>query len=174
MTAVLSAGSAASPARLAAATMVLGFLAMAGGGVLWSTATTADVGTARHLWERGLLMAAIALTATGIVALAVHLEDTAAYRLTLAGALVYSCASILGLAHEAAILSPGLRGASWVIPGYVVLAFLGQATFGLGLAGARPASPTRSAGSFSPGTSPGWPSCRWPRRATCTSRSFTI
>lgn len=126
-------GWATGLARLSGAALVLGFLAMVGGGILWSTASAAAVGTSRHVWERGLLMAAIVLTIAGLVLLATHLRGTTASGVVLAGATVYSAAGVLGLAHEAATLSPGLPVASWVLPVYVVAAFLGQAVVGLAL-----------------------------------------
>lgn len=126
-------------ARVAGIALLLAFLTMSAGGILWSTAAGStgggsSRGTARHVWERGLLMAAIVLTAVGLLLLARHLRGTGGVSVVLVGAAVYAAAGVLGLVHEAGNVSSGFEAASWVLPVYVVGAFIGQATVGLGLA----------------------------------------
>lgn len=127
--------SASGLARPAAAAMLLGVVTVIGGAILWSTANGGSIpGTVHHAWERGLIMAAIVLTAVGMLLLARHLRGTAGAAVVLAGATAYAAAGVLGLVQEAGTVSLAVEVAPWVLPVYVVGAFLGQATVGLGLA----------------------------------------
>ncbi|MDX1510497.1 MAG: hypothetical protein R3249_04070 [Nitriliruptorales bacterium] len=123
-------------ARAAAIGLLLAFVAMIAGATIWATAGGQDgstPGTARHAWERGLLMAAIVLTVLGLLLLAWSLRGSPGFGLVLAGATVSAIAGALGLVEEASTVSPSFAAAGWVLTTYVFLAFAGQGIVGFGL-----------------------------------------
>lgn len=122
-----------SHGRLAGVLMLVGFVAMSAGGILWSTGRGNDyTGTARHAWERGLIINAVVLTAIGLLLLAEYLRDTRGHPLALTGAVTYLLGGVLAVASEASNIA-GLPGSYAQTVIYVVLAFLGQAVIGVSL-----------------------------------------
>jgi hypothetical protein len=92
---------------------------------------------AYYVWERGLILTAIVLTAIGFMMLEGHLQASDGRVLARAGAFAYLFAGVLGVAAEAISLSlayqsdhPAELKVYAVIVTYVVLAFLAQATIG--------------------------------------------
>ncbi len=84
---------------------------------------------AYFVWERSFLMAAVALTAIGLVLLEGHLQNTDGGILARTGATVYLFGGILVVAAEALNLNPGQNTYALIVI-YVVLALLAQATMG--------------------------------------------
>lgn len=122
-----------SHGRVAGVLMLAGFVAISAGGILWRTGRGVDyTGTARHAWERGLIITAIILTAVGLLLLAEYLRDTRGHSLALTGAFGYLLGGVLAVANEAGNIS-GLAGSYPQTVVYVVLAFLGQAAVGVSL-----------------------------------------
>jgi len=84
---------------------------------------------AHLVWERSFLMAAVVLTAIGLVLLEGHLQNTDGRVLARAGATAYLFGGILVVAAEALNLNPGQNTYALIVI-YVVLALLAQATMG--------------------------------------------
>ena len=84
---------------------------------------------AYFVWERSFLMAAVVLTAIGLVLLEGHLQNTDGRVLARTGATAYLFAGILLVASEALNLKPG-QNTYALMAIYVVLAFLAQAAIG--------------------------------------------
>jgi hypothetical protein len=83
-----------------------------------------------HLvWERSFLMAAVFLTAIGLVLLDGHLQNTDGRVLARAGATAYLFGGILVVVGEALNLNAGQNTYTLIVI-YVVLALLAQATMG--------------------------------------------
>lgn len=81
------------------------------------------------MWERGSILAAVVLTALGLVLLDAHLQDTSGRVMARLGASAYFFGAVLLAAAEAMQLP--VRQASYpLIVVYVVLALLGQAAIG--------------------------------------------
>jgi hypothetical protein len=114
--------------------LVLGFVANLAGVVMFTIRGGASGGAppnpAYYLWERGLFMAAIVLTAIGFALLEGHLHNTAGRVLARTGTTGYVFAGILGVAAEALDLSGTGQNLYLLIVVYVVLAFLAQAAIG--------------------------------------------
>ena len=114
--------------------LVVGFAANLAGVVMFSIRGGASGGAAPspayYLWERGLFMAAIVLTAIGFVLLEGHLDTTAGRVLARTGATAYLFAGMVGVTAEALDLSGTGQNLYPLIVVYVVLAFLAQAAIG--------------------------------------------
>jgi hypothetical protein len=114
--------------------LVVSFVANLAGVVMFSIRGGASGGAAPspayYLWERGLFMAAIVLTAIGFVLLEGYLHNSAGRVLARTGATMYVFAGMLGVAAEALDLSGSGQNLYPLIVVYVVLAFLAQATIG--------------------------------------------
>ena len=85
---------------------------------------------AHYVWERGLIMAAVVLTAIGFVLLAVSLQGTDAFVLANIGATAYLIGGVLVVAAEALNLTLGYEKVYGLIVIYVIMAFLAQAAIG--------------------------------------------
>jgi len=141
-----------SLSRLSGSFLVLGFLLMVAGALLYLTrgeAATDMMGSTRFVLERGFLMAAVIVTAVGLLLLEEYLRDSGGHPLVRIGAILYLFGGILIVAAEAIWLSQGGHTYSLAVV-YVSLAFLGQAAIGAGL--------TRSS---SLPTSIGWVTLTW-------------
>ena len=123
--------------RAAGFFLVLAFVASLAGVVMFTSRGGPSGGTPPShtffLWERSLFMAAVILTAIGLVLLEGRLQNTDGRVLARTGATMYLIAGILLVTAEALRMSLGegfekRAYALFVI--YVVLAFLAQATVG--------------------------------------------
>lgn len=85
--------------------------------------------TALFVWERGAILAAVILTAIGLVSLEGILGDTNGRVLARLGASAYFFGAVLVVAAEAMRLPEGQASYPLIVI-YVVLAFLGQAAIG--------------------------------------------
>lgn len=92
---------------------------------------------AYYVWERGLVLTAIVLTAIGFMVLEGHLQASDGRILARAGAFAYLFAGVLGVAAEALTLSQGYQSdhpaelnVYGLLVTYVVMAFLAQAALG--------------------------------------------
>ena len=85
---------------------------------------------AHFVWERSFIMAAVVLTAIGLVLLEGHLQNTDGRILARTGATAYLFAGVFVVAAEALSLSQGYEKLYALIVIYVVLAFLAQAVLG--------------------------------------------
>jgi hypothetical protein len=88
--------------------------------------------TALFVWERGAILAAVVLTAIGLMSLEGTLQETSGGVLARLGASTYFFGAILLVATEAMRLSEGQVSYPLIVI-YVVLAFLGQAAIGAAL-----------------------------------------
>jgi hypothetical protein len=120
--------------RAAGLFLVLGFVTNLAGVVMFSIRGGVSGGAPPspeyYLWERGLLVVAIVLTAIGFVLLEGQLDNTAGRVLARTGMTAYLFAGILGVAAEALDLSGTGQNLYPLIVVYVVLAFLAQAAIG--------------------------------------------
>jgi len=114
--------------------LVLGFVTNFAGVVMFNIRGGASGGAPPsheyYLWERGLFMGAVVLTAIGFVLLEGHLDTTAGRVLARTGAVAYLFAGILGVTAEAFDLSGTGQNLYPLFVVHVVLAFLGQAAIG--------------------------------------------
>ncbi len=85
---------------------------------------------AYFVWERGFVLAAVAITAIGFVLLAGALQNTAGRVLAMIGATAYLFGGILLVVAEALQLTLEYGKLYDLIVIYVVMAFLAQAVFG--------------------------------------------
>ena len=119
--------------RAAGSFLVLGFVALLPGIVMFlirgGIRGGAPPSPAFFVWERSLIMAAVVLTAIGLVLLEGHLQNTDGRVLARAGATAYLFAGILLVAAEALNLKQGQNTYALIVI-YVVLAFLAQAAIG--------------------------------------------
>lgn len=123
----------------AGSTLVLGFVAFAVGAALfWIRGGIRGGAPPTHayfVWERGLIMAGVVLTAVGFALLDGILQDTEGRSLTRAGASAYFFGAVLVVAAEASGLAQTFEkdwfGRNYpLVVTYVVLAFLSQAAIG--------------------------------------------
>lgn len=141
------------PPRWSGGFLVVGFLLMLAGALLY--VTRPDIGaaerisTTRFVLERGLLMAAVIVTAIGLLLLEEYLRDTGGHPLVRIGAIAYFFGGVLIVASEAILLSLGENIYSLDVV-YVALALLGQAAIGAGLTQSTPLP-----------TSIGWVTLAW-------------
>jgi hypothetical protein len=114
--------------------LVLGFVTNFAGVVMFNIRGGASGGAPPsheyYLWERGLFMGAVVLTAIGFVLLEGHLDTTAGRVLARTGAVAYLFAGIVGVTAEALDLSRTGQHLYPLVVVHVVLAFLGQAAIG--------------------------------------------
>jgi hypothetical protein len=119
--------------RAAGSFLVLGFAANLAGVLMFlirgGTSGGVPPSHAHLVWERSFLMAAVVLTAIGLVLLDGHLQNTDGRVLARAGATAYLFGGILVVAAEALNLNPGQNTYALIVI-YVVLALLAQATMG--------------------------------------------
>lgn len=122
-----------------AVALILGFAAVSGGALMYWLRGGMRGGappSKRHLvWERSFIMAAVILTAVGLVLLAELLAAADGAAVARAGAVVYLFGGVLVVAAEASSLGRGLHdnwpAESWSFAVvYVVLALLAQAAIG--------------------------------------------
>jgi len=120
--------------RAAGLFLVLGFVTNLAGVVMFNIRDGVNGGAPPssdyYLWERGLFMGAVVLTAIGFVLLEGHLDTTAGRVLARTGAVAYLFAGILGVTAEALDLSGTGQNLYPLFVVHVVLAFLGQAAIG--------------------------------------------
>lgn len=119
--------------RTAGALMVFAVIPLAIGVFLFLSRNGVQGGAPRSpalfVWERGSILAAVVLTAIGLLLLEGTLHETNGRVLARLGASAYFFGAVLLVAAEAMQLPEG--GASYpLIVIYVVLAFLGQAAIG--------------------------------------------
>ena len=117
--------------RTAGALLVAAILPLALGLYLFSSRNGVQGGMPRSLtllmWERGSVVAAVVLTALGLVLLDALLQDTSGRILARLGASTYFFGAVLLVAAEAMRLG---QASYRLIVVYVVLALLGQAAIG--------------------------------------------
>lgn len=118
--------------RLSGGAMVLGFVVLVPGALLYLTRPEADVSLARVVTERAFIMAAVILTAIGLVLLKEHLTAGPAHAWVLVGAHVYLFGAILIVTAEALGLS-GMDASRALVVMYVVLALVGQVAVGIAI-----------------------------------------
>ena len=122
--------------RAAGSFLVLGFAANLAGVLMFfirgGTSGGVTPSHAHLVWERSFLMAAVVLTAIGLVLLEGHLQNTDGRVLARAGATAYLFGGILVVAAEALNLNPGQNTYALIVI-YVVLALLAQAAIGSAL-----------------------------------------
>jgi hypothetical protein len=126
------------PATTAVA-LILGFAAIASGALMYWLRGGIRGGappSRRYLvWERSFIMAAVVLTAVGLVLLADLLAVSDGAAMARAGAVAYLFGGVLVVAAEASSLAQGLHqdwpAQSWSLAlVYVVLALMAQAAIG--------------------------------------------
>lgn len=109
---------------------------MVSGAVLFSARRGMDISklitTPRFIWERSLIMAAVVLTAIGLLLFEDYLRDKQGHLMARVGAFVYSFGATLVLTAEGIRLTDGQTVYPLVVL-YVVLAFLGQGAVGVAL-----------------------------------------
>ena len=119
--------------RAAGSFLVLGFVVLLVGVLMFLSRGGLRGGAppsrAYFVCERSFLMAAVVLTAIGLVLLEGHLQNTDGRVLARTGATVYLFGGILVVAAEALSLNPGQNTYALIVI-YVVLALLAQATMG--------------------------------------------
>ncbi len=120
--------------RAAGFVLVLGFVALLPGVLMFLSRGGLQGGAppspAYFVWERSFIMAAVVLTAIGLVLLEGHLQNTDGRALATIGATAYLFGGVLLVAAEALSLTLGYEKVSGVIVIYVVLAFMAQAAIG--------------------------------------------
>lgn len=123
-----------APARISGAILVLGFLAFLPAGLMFAfrggMAGRPLPSQAYFVVERSLVMAAVVLTAVGLVLLEEALRESAGHVLARTGATTYLFGAILVVAAEALSLNGGFEKYFPLIAIYVVLAFLSQIATG--------------------------------------------
>jgi len=88
---------------------------------------------AYFVWERSLIMAAVVLTAIGLVLLEGSLENTDGSVLARMGATAYLFGGVLWVIGEASSLTPGSDSSGSLFAASFVLAFLAQSAIGASL-----------------------------------------
>lgn len=116
--------------RLSGGSMILGFVTMVPGALLYLSRPETGLSFVRRAIERGLLMAAVVITAIGLLLFAEYLRGRSAHAWALIGAYLYLFGAVLIVGVEATWLSGGDSTYAVVVT-YVMLAFLGQAAVGL-------------------------------------------
>ena len=122
--------------------LVLAFVAiLAGSAMYWARGGLrggAPPNHRYHVWERSFIMAAVVLTAVGLVLLADLLQPTAGGPLARAGAVGYLLAAVLVVTAEATTVGQGVSQ-DWseqlwsLAVAYVVVALVAQAVVGSSL-----------------------------------------
>jgi hypothetical protein len=122
-----------SPQRVAGALVVLAVIPLGYGVFLFINRNGIQGGAPRSpalfAWERGSILAAVVLTAIGLVLLEATLSETSGRVLARLGASTYFFGAVTLVVAEAMHLSEG-RASNPLIVIYVLLAFLGQAAIG--------------------------------------------
>lgn len=118
--------------QLSGGAMVLGFIVLVPGALLYLTRTQSDLTPARLVTERAFIMAAVILTAIGLVLLKDHLHGLTGHAWAALGAYLYLFGAILIVTAEALELSGG-ESTSTLVVIYVVLALLGQVAVGIAI-----------------------------------------
>ncbi len=122
--------------RVSGALMVLALIVLFGGIGLFLTRDNAVAGittvTPRLIWERGLIMAAVILTALGLVLFGQTTGSSSGAALVQLGASGYFFAAVIIVTAEALHLAQGTAHYALIVT-YVVVALLGQAALGAGL-----------------------------------------
>jgi hypothetical protein len=117
--------------RIAAAFLILGALAcFVAAGMYSQDHGGLARGAAFHTWERGLLATAVILTSIGFLLLEDAFQAPDGRALARIGASGYFFAGIFLVAGEALAFTLGWDKASVLIPVYVVMAYLAQASLG--------------------------------------------
>ena len=120
--------------RTAGALMVAAILPLALGVILFLNRNGIGGGAppsqALFVWERSFIMAAVVLTAIGLMLLDGYLQNSDGRTLVRVGAITYLIAGTLLVAAEAFGLSQGEKNVYALIVIYVVLSFLAQAAIG--------------------------------------------
>jgi hypothetical protein len=120
--------------RSAGAFLVCGFIAMLVGVLMFAgrggVRRAPIPSQAYFVWERSFIMAAVVLTAIGLVLLEGRLADSSGQVLARVGATAYLFGGMLGVTAEALGLSQREQSLYALIVIYVVLAFLALAAIG--------------------------------------------
>lgn len=119
--------------RMAGALLVAAVLPLALGVFLFISRSGVGGGVSRSqalfIWERGSILAAVVLTALGLILLDAHLQNTNGRVLARLGTGAYFFGAVLLVTAEAMRLPQGEASYPLIVV-YVVLAFLGQAAIG--------------------------------------------
>jgi hypothetical protein len=125
-----------SEQRVAGALMVAAFVPLTLGIFLFLSRNGIQGGaprsTAHFVWERGSLLAAVILTAAGLMVLETILQPTDGRTMARLGAGIYFFGAVLLVAAEAMQLPQGEVSYPLIVI-YVVLALVGQAAIGVAL-----------------------------------------
>lgn len=119
-------------ALLSGGALVLGFVVFVPGALLYVTRPQTDVSLARLVTERAFIVAAVVLTALGLLLLKEHLTSEPAHPWAVMGAYLYLFGAVLIVTAEALGLSGGESTYALVVM-YVVLALLGQVAVGIAI-----------------------------------------
>jgi hypothetical protein len=117
--------------QLSGGAMVLGFIVLVPGALLYLTRPQ-SASPARLVTERAFIMAAVVLTAMGLVLLKEYVIDSLAHAWAVIGAYLYLFGAILIVTAEALGLS-GSESTHTLVVTYVVLALLGQVAVGIAI-----------------------------------------
>lgn len=122
---------------LAGGFLVASLPVVVAGALLWFTRRDAippAIPASRVVLERGLVMAAVVLTAAGLLLLGERMRGGDGFPCAFLGGMLYLLAGAALLVAEATGLQTGAQVYPLIVV-YVVLAFLGQAAVGVGLLG---------------------------------------
>jgi hypothetical protein len=120
-----------SISRAAAIFFILGALACVLGAVMYVQGSGSfERGQTFHAWERGFFIAAVILTAIGFLLLEDIFHASNGRALARIGASGYFFAAVLLVSGEVLAFTLGWEKASVLIPIYVVMAYLAEASVG--------------------------------------------
>jgi hypothetical protein len=132
----MRASTIVAPARLAGVLLVLSFVLVIIGALMFVSQRGVDqselLGTTRFAIERGFIMIAVIATAAGFLMLEESERNAQSHTLVSLGAMAYFFGAVLIVTFEAIRLSEGVQVYSLVVI-YVLLALSGQAAIGAGL-----------------------------------------